>query len=197
MTTRTPTNWRAREAAKEQERREVARRTTEEADRKRYEKTETNFPNLVAKSNRVVIPPQGFSKLAQKWQEDDSIEKQMEAYKRASSERERQIIIHRFRHSIEEPVYEDEYDGEYEEEEEPQPRIPMTVQFPGHGKRHTFTLPDNEGWRTVVRRALKKKRELTNMELYRKYMNTHGDDDSQSEGMNEDLTERDQRREFY
>jgi hypothetical protein len=73
----------------------------------------------------------------------------------------------------------------------------MTEMYPGHGKRKTYSLPDSEGWRTVEKKRRKQKRELTEAELYQKYMNTRPDDEEDEVDLNGDLIEKVQRRDFY
>lgn len=189
-------NWRAREAAKENYRREAAKKAAEETERKRYENTEENFPTLLGTAHRMTIHPQGFSTLANKWREEDELEKKLEAYKKARSEKERREIvdsIYVFRQQTKRssPVYEDEQPLPVV------PKSPMTEKYLGHGKRGTYTLPDSDGWRIVQKKRRKEKRELTEAELYQKYINTRTDEDEEHGDMNEDLTEKNQRREFY
>jgi hypothetical protein len=190
--------WRAREAAKEQYRREAANKAAEDAERKKYENTEDNFPTLVTTAHRMDSnsAPQGFSALAEKWREEDELDKKLEAYKKARTEKERREIvesIYVFRQTKRnQPVYEDED----EVVEETTKSTPLTVVYPGHGKRKTFSLPDSEGWRTVNKRYRKEKAELTEAELYEKYMNTRTNEEYDNE-VNEDLGEGDQRRQFY
>ena len=74
---------------------------------------------------------------------------------------------------------------------------PAPVWLP-HGRRGTYTEPDSEGFRTVTRRARKQVRTLTEAELARKYRaEFFGEDDEEEEDVNGDLTDRNQRRDFY
>lgn len=147
----------------------------------------------------------------------DELRKQMEAYRRATSERERRNIINGVvivrrprRHHYEEDdvstIVED-YDDE---------------RYPPHGKRGTYgpvisdpqfgeiaaqhapTNPDgtrptadefSEGWRLVTKRV-RRKRVMTNAELERAAALSQ-DEDSEEGDHNGDLTERNQRRDFY
>jgi hypothetical protein len=204
-------NWREREAQKERQQREAARMAIEEAQRKKIAKTEENFPTTMgaAKQMRVHGGPAGkFAELAQKWQVDEELERKIEEYRNARDERKRSdvlntIVFLRRRREEVDNGYDDEEDYESHTppyyDDQPSP-AELNEKFPAHGRRGTYTEPDAEGWRMVIKRTRKQPRELTEAELVQKYRreffgeNTgeDGDDD-----MNGDLTDRNQRREFY
>ncbi len=148
----------------------------------------------------------------------DEIRKQMEAYRQATSERERRnivngvVIIPRTRF------------GTYQEhayEEEPVLETPDEM-YPPHGKRGTYSRvysdpqfaeiaaaqypanPDgtrpsveefSDGWRDVTKRV-HRKHVMTNAELERAAGMSH-ENDSEEGDHNGDLTDRNQRRAFY
>lgn len=197
--------WRQREAFK-------AQKQKDEAHRKQTEKTETNFPSLVALAHRIHIAPQGFAEKADAWRVEQELKSQMDAYRKAKTARERRTILN--------TVYifqqrgnadggpecrncggphwtltcEDQAD---EEEFVEQEEDPMSVQFPPHGRRGTYTAPDSEGWRFVIRRLRVVKQEKTEDELHQMYV-ARGNDANESEAdVNADLTDRNQRRQFY
>lgn len=194
-TTARPT-WREREAQKERQQREAVSRAADEAQRKKIAKTEENFPTTIKASDRMVLRPAGkFAELATKWQSDEAA-----LYRQAKTERERKIIrdtvlFLRSRGSA------DRYDEdeEYEEEEEPVVQNDLNEQFPAHGRRGRSTAPDSEGWRLVTKKTRKQPRELTEAELHQKYREEFfGEGVEEEDGdMNGDLTDRNQRRNFY
>jgi hypothetical protein len=194
-TTARPT-WRDREAQKERNQREAATRAAEEQQRKKIAKTEENFPTTIKPSNRMTIRPEGkFAELAAKWQVEE------ELYRTAKNARERKIIYDTVmfirsggapRESYDEDDYEEDYATVVPEEES------LEEKFPPHGKRGTYTAPDSEGWRLVTKKTRKQRRELTEAELVQKYRDEFfGEGDEEDADHNGDLTERNQRREFY
>jgi hypothetical protein len=207
-TTARPT-WREREATKERQQREAVARAADDAQRKKIAKTEENFPTTMKPVDRVTIRPPGkFAELATKWQVEAEIDRQLESYRKAKNDRERNVIRNsviflRNRRTRDDDYYESEeealerenmsYEADEVEEETPDEK------FPPHGKRGTYTAPDIEGWRTVIRRTRKQPRELTEADLVRKYREEffgEGEDDGDVDH-NGDLTDRNQRREFY
>ena len=149
----------------------------------------------------------------------DELRKQMEAYRRATSERQRRnivngVVILRLRRNRPEYDYDDvsTVQDEYVDDEE----------FPPHGKRGTYSAvysdpqfgalaaehaapnPDGsrptadeytDGWRTVTKR-FRRKHVMTNSELERA-AGVSQDENSEEGDHNGDLNERNQRREFY
>lgn len=195
--------WREREALKERQQREAAAKAAEEQQRKQYANNEVNFPSTMAARPTVLTKtavPQGFSAMASKWQQQEELERQLEAYRKSNSDRERRAIIDtvyvlRRRHA----GFQDEdddvstltYETEPEEED-------LNEKFPPHGKRGTYSEPDSEGWRLVLKRQRKEKRTLSEAELAKKYRDTFfAEDEYESDDMNGDLTDRNQRRTFY
>jgi hypothetical protein len=199
-TTARPT-WREREAQKERQQREAVARAAEETQRKKIAKTEENFPSTMKPIQKMTIHETGkFAALAAKWNVDEQL------LRSAKNDRERKIIRDtvmfirsggrpRDYYESEEDEIERENMMSYEEDEEEET---MDEKFPSHGKRGRSTAPDIEGWRTVVRKTRKQPRELTEAELAQKYrdefFNGEDEDDVDHNG---DLTERNQRREFY
>lgn len=179
-------SWRERQAQK-----------AEEADRKKYANTENNFPTLVTTAHRInAETPQGYASMANDWREQQELAKQLEAYRTAKTARERRTILNsvyifRKRGALAE-------DDDEEDFEEVDTTNLVGEEFPPHGPRGTYSEVYGDGWRLVVRRQRKQKRELTNAELAQKYRDEFfetaedGDDD-----VNGDLTDRNQRREFY
>lgn len=61
-----------------------------EEERKKYEKTEQNFPTLnVSTSARGATAGKQYARLAEKWAVDEEVDRRMEAYKTAQEERNR------------------------------------------------------------------------------------------------------------
>ena len=197
-TTARPT-WREREAMKERQQREAARLAVEEAERKKVAKTEENFPAMIQppEQMRVFSGPSGrFVELANKMQQDEEsaiAKKKARARKVATDS----AVLFVRSGSRRQTTY-DEYD-EYEEDEQVSTQEDINEIFPPHGKRGTYSEPDYEGWRTVTKKTRKQPRELTEAELVKKYRDTFfGEgDETDDVDLNGDLTERNQRREFY
>jgi hypothetical protein len=184
--------WREREAQKMRHQREAVARAAEEAHAKSFAKTEENFPTTIRPSDRVTIRPPGrFAELASKMQSDE------DAQRRARKVRtviyEPVIAVRSGRRT-----YEDEED-DFMDEEENQSLVDLNEMYPPHGKRGTYTAPDSEGWRLVTKKTRKQPRELTEAELVQKYRDTFfGEaEDGEDADHNGDLTDRNQRREFY
>lgn len=196
-------SWREREALKERQQREAAAKAAEEQQRKQYANTEANFPSTMAVRPALTktAVPQGFSAMASKWQQQEELERQLEAYRKSNSDRERRAILDtvyilRRRsagfHEEDDTLYDDDISTIPEETED------INEKFPPHGRRGTYTEPDGEGWRTVIKRQRKQKRTLTEAELAQKYRQEFFErEDNDSDDLNGDLTDRNQRREFY
>ena len=195
-------NWRQRMAEKERREKEAIARAAEQERQKHAILNETNFPsNLVSTAHPVthVFKLQGFANRAAEAERKDQQERTIQAYRQQRSQytamSDRMLAsgivgIHRKRAS-----YTDE---EEDEEELPQSLDTLNELYPRHRGRHYSTDPDAEGWREVLRYH-RKKRVLTNAELERKARAEilGEDDDEDDEDMNGDLTDRNQRREFY
>lgn len=195
-------SWREREALKERQQREAAAKAADEQQRKQYANNEANFPTTMAVRPALTktAVPQGFSAMASKWQQQEELERQLEAYRKSTSERERRAILdtvyvlRRRRAGFEDDV-EDDVSTVPEEDLED-----FNEKFPPHGKRGTYTEPDEEGWRLVIKRQRKQKRTLTEAELAKKYREEFFGDREEGDSdddMNGDLTDRNQRRQFY
>ena len=184
--------WREREAQKMRHQREAVARAAEEAHAKSFAKTEENFPTTMRPSDRVTIRPPGrFAELATKMQTDDDMQRRVRKVRTVIYDTVLPVRSGR----AQTPTYDDEYD----EEDEDQPRTDLEERFPPHGTRGTYTAPDSEGWRLVTKKLKKQPRELTEAELIKKYRDTffgEGEDDEEADH-NGDLTDRNQRRQFY
>jgi hypothetical protein len=171
------------------------RQRAQEEEKKKYAKTEENFPTLVSNARRIQVGPEGFANLANKWREDEELEKKMESYRKAKTARERREILATVKvFSRRSNVQEED-----EEDDEEEVETSVVVDSPPHGRRGTYSEPDNEGWRLVTKRLKKEKRELTEAELAQKYreefFGENGDEDDVD--VNGDLVDRNQRRNFY
>ena len=184
--------WREREAQKDRQQREAAFRAKEEAQMKTFAKTEENFPTTMKTSNTMVIRPPGkFAELATKMQVDDET-RRMARNAHVRKVDYATVMPLRSGARARDTYEEDDYESTIVEE------VDLDEQFPPHGKRGTYTAPDSEGWRLVTRKMKKQPRELTEAELVRKYRETFfGEDGEEDADHNGDLTERNQRREFY
>lgn len=185
--TRNPTqNWRQKQAEKD-------RIVTEQARQKKVAKTEENFPStLVATAQRMVVNdgPDLAARLLEAHIKEE-VRKQMAAYHQAESDRERRNIVNGVYIFRRGRTTEDE-EEDYEDEAPP---VSLSEQFPAHGKRGYYTEPDSEGWRLVTKRW-RRKQVLTNAQLER-LAALPGDDWSEEGDQNDDLMDRNQRREFY
>jgi hypothetical protein len=134
-------------------------------------------------------------------QVDKEIDRKMEEYRKAKSERERTTILNTVVYLSKRREYVDEEDDySYEEEVAPPttPKENLAEKYPPHGKRGTCSPPDYEGWRTVLKKRRKQKRELTEAELIKKYREEFFDEEGEEEKeMNGQLAEASQRRDFY
>ena len=184
--------WREREAQKMRHQREAVARAAEEAHAKSFAKTEENFPTTMRPSDRVTIRPPGrFAELATKMQADDDMQHRVRKVRTVIYDTVIPVRSGR-------RAYQDE-EEDYMDEDEDQPRTDLEERFPPHGKRGTYTAPDSEGWRLVTKKLKKQPRELTEAELIKKYRDTffgEGEDDEEADH-NGDLTDRNQRRQFY
>ncbi len=125
----------------------------------------------------------------------EEVRKQVEAYRASMQARERRNIVNSvfmFNRSR----------GGYQEDEESDAGSYIIVEeekWPGHGRRGTYTEADEDGWRIVTKR-LRRKRELTDEEMERKWradiLNEEAEEQEQAD-YNGELTENGQRREFY
>lgn len=175
--------WRQREIEKARARKEAELKAKEEAEKKQYAKTETNFPSLIgAGASTHVAFDQKFSTLASNWQRADDLEMARQAYEKEKARKARNevagVYIHRFREGRLAGA------GAEEEEDIHQPYVP-------HQK------VDYEGWEQVQKKARKTPRELTEAELAQKYEHAATDSDEENEGMNSHLFDNRRRDELY
>lgn len=173
------------------------RRTKEEKTRvlqgRRLAKTEANFPTTLASTVRAVAKEgPGMAERILEAHIKEEVRKQMDAYRASMEARERRNMVNGvFLLPTSRRAQEEE-----EEEDLPKPVKP-TERFPGHGKRGYFTEPDQEGWRLVTRR-LRRKRELTDAEMERKWRaDILNEEDEEQGDYNGELTDAGQRRDFY
>lgn len=198
-TTARPT-WREREAQKERQQRESARMAAEEVERKKIAKTEENFPSTFKPVDKMVVhdgPVGKFAELANKMETDNEATRKAKKARRQMYDYNPALII-RSGGRVEQRDDEEDYDENDSMASEK--TVDLNEKYPTHGKRGTCSEPDFEGWRTVTKRVKKQKRELTEAELVKKYREEFfGENDAQEEDidMNGDLTERNQRRDFY
>lgn len=193
-TTARPT-WREREMQKERLQREAVSRAAEEAQMKKFAKTEENFPSTMKVAQRMTVPdvPAGkFAALAAKWNVDEQL------LRSAKNDRERKIIHDTVMFIRSGGAPRDDYEEDYDDISTVVEEESLDEKFPPHGKRGTYTAPDSEGWRYVTKKMKKQPRELTEAELHQKYRETFfGEDGEEDADHNGDLTDRNQRREFY
>ena len=183
-------SWRQREAVKLEQERTAAHR-------KQTEKTESNFPTLVTTARRIrSSAPQGFAEKADKWRVQEELQHQLEAYRKAKTARERRMIMNTvfvFQRRNTESA--DDEDEDYEEEWED---VEIGELYPPHGRRGTYTAPDEEGWRLVTRLPFRPPHgEMTEAQLHQMYLDRGNQNDEDEQDVNGDLTERNQRRDFY
>ena len=193
--------WRDREAQKHREQREAALKAAEEAELQKFANTEENFPSLIKLKDSMTVhggPPGKFAELASKLntttevevKENDvaptvTIRNKSNRYQRPDDDEESYIYIR-----------------DEEESVDMTPKENLNEKYPPHGKRGTYSGPDHEGWRYVTKKKAKKtKRTLTEAELQKKYreefFGENGEEEGQVVDMNGNLTELNQRREFY
>jgi hypothetical protein len=181
-------NWRQRQAEKE-------RLASDAIHRKKVAKTEENFPTtLVATAHRMVVNdgPDLASRLLEAHIKEE-VRKQVAAYHKAENDRERRNIVNGLYIFRRGRATEDE---EEDEDEEEAPPVSLSEQFPAHGRRGFSTEPDSEGWRLVTKRWRHKKT-LTNAQLERLAALPGEDEWDEENDHNGDLTDRNQRRDFY
>jgi hypothetical protein len=177
------TTWRQREAEK-----------ARAEQMKHIAKTEDNFPTTIAATARAVSMPGMADRLLEAHIKEE-VRKQVEAYRAAMQAREKRNIVNSvfmFNRSR----------GSYQEDEESDAGSYIIVEeekWTGHGKRGTYTEPDEEGWRIVTKR-LRRKRELSDAEMERKWradILNEEDEEQEQADYNGELSENGQRREFY
>lgn len=192
-TRNTQPSWRQRMLEKERQEREALARAAEAERQKQYANTEANFPTTLvttARATKSTLP--AFAKTAAQAEEREIRRRQREAYANSQAARERRDAMHTvaFRHRRQ------RVEDEEEDETETVPDQSLSELYPPHGRRGTYTDPDNDGWRLVTKRQ-RRKRELTDAELEKKYRNEILNEDGSSEGSreawNDDLMDRNNR----
>lgn len=195
-TRNTQPSWRQRMLEKERQEREALARAAEAERQKQYANTEANFPTTLvttARPTKSVLP--AFAKTAAEAEEREIRRRQREAYANSQAARERRDAMHTvaFRHRR--GQLSDDVDDEIPEAEAT-PDPTLNERYPPHGRRGTYTDPDSDGWRLVTKRQ-RRKRELTDAELEKKYrneiLNEDGSSEGSREGWNDDLMERNNR----
>jgi hypothetical protein len=174
--------WREREAAKQRAREEADRLRKETEEKARLAVTETNFPTLSTGAARTGVPAfsTSFADLAEEWKVKDEITELREQNRQAREKRERMLnngiyVMSRANHLQESP-------GPLPAIEEPKKKGPAM---------------DADGFEIVEKRKQKKeKRELTEAELHRKYVEAGSDNDEDERTQNEHLFES-HRRDYY
>jgi len=198
-TTNTRSNWRQRMVEKDRREREAVAAAAEQERLKHTVLNETNFPShLVSTAHPLTyrLPLNGFASRAAEAEEKDQHQKLVQEHKRHRARMDRlsnQMLaprLHR-RHRL-------DYDEEGEVEVQANKHLSgLDELYPRHRGRHFSTEPDAEGWREVIRYH-RKKRVLTNAELERKARaEILGEDSEEEQDLNGDLTDRNQRRDFY
>lgn len=189
--------WREREAQKQREQQEAAFRAKEEAELKKFALTEENFPSLMKAVDRITVPdlPSGkFADLAGKLNNAPVEEVKEETLGPMPTIRNRNKRFQRTDDDEESYI-------SVREEEEPVVKAPkenLNEKYPPHGKRGTYSSPDHEGWRYVLKKKTKKtKRTLTEAELQRKYREEFFGERDEDGEINAEIAESNQRREFY
>lgn len=183
MSSNQRTTWRQREA----ERARLAKL-------QQIAKTEENFPTTISSSSSRVVALPGMAERILEAHIQEEVRKRVEAYRASMEARERRNLmnsVYFFRRNrsgySEDDVSED---GSY--------IVAEDEKYPGHGKRGTYTEADEDGWRLVVKRV-RRKRELTDAELEKMWRAEilNEEDGEEEHDYNGELTEVDQRREFY
>lgn len=161
-------SMRAREAEKARQRKELEAKQAEELQRRSLIKSETNFPTLVKKSEKMVVPDfdATFASKAVEWKDAEDRERRLAEFRaKEAAQRHAEFMamamIPRvgFRRSV------------YEEEEEEEPE-PDTLNHP--------PKVDSDGWQEVKMKARKQKHTLSCAELAEKYAEA-GDEEEDGE----------------
>jgi hypothetical protein len=129
------------------------KRPAAEDDRKKYEKTEQNFPSIGVQSHRGAPAGNKYARLAEKWAIDEEVDRRMAEYKRLQEEADRRDVERIAVRHAQRSRFE-RHDEEYDEEE-----LAPTPSAPAEG------FGDDAGWTEVKRKTYKPKRELTVEEM--------------------------------
>lgn len=144
-----------------------------EAQRKKLEKTEANFPSLGGGNGAQTSMKFGtsFSSLATQWKEEEERQKIVGARRPREEDEIQGVFVRYGRRARVSRVEED--DGEYYDQDG----------YEGTDS-HGFVLPpkvDSDGWEEVRHKRMKPKRELTSRELEEKYALDNDDDEDNEE----------------
>lgn len=168
--------WREREAAKQRAREEADRLRKEAEEKARLAVTDTNFPTLSTQpTHRTSIPmfSTSFADLAEEWKVKDELTEAREQLRKERENRER-ILTN--------GVYVMSRAGSSNVPIQPLPTIVET-------KKKGPTI-DSDGFEVVeTRKGRKEKRELTEAELHRKYMEAGSESDNEDQTHNEHMFE--------
>lgn len=169
------TNWRQRELEREANRKASDRKAVEDADRKKYEKTETNFPTMLnaTPTGPVAIGQNSFADLAGKWKNDSDVEKKLEEYRKVREERDRRelvngVFVYR-QHKTQRRRPSDEYE-DYPDEDASAAPPPAPLKGVAMGMNL-----DESGWTEVSNKVHKTKRELSFAQMDVKYKESRDD----------------------
>ena len=165
--------WRQREIEKARLRKEAAARAEEEARTKSIQKTETNFPSMIAAPKASAQSfDTSFSSLAQQWATQEKVDATLAEYraqKAAKAARENAVhgvvLLPRRRRIVE----------EYEEEDEEEEAAPA---------------PSEDDWTEVRHSKGAGRRELTTAELEQMYRDRGAPEDREEDEYNRELFER-------
>ena len=155
-------NWRQREQERDAARKAAERKAIDDADRKKFEKTDNNFPTLTTSTRPAYMAAAGnkFASLAEKWARDKEVEDKMKEMRRLRDEadqRESAAIKARSRmyapSSGRDDYYEEADDYEYDNYK---PTAPISSSNLGAGLQN-----ESLGWTEVSRKAIKTNRDMT------------------------------------
>ena len=157
-------------------------------------RTEENFPSTIAATAARAPPLPGMADRILEAHIQEEVRRRVATYRASMEARERRNLMNSVY------LFRRRRGGHQEDEGEEETQVSKdNEKWPGHGKRGTFTEPDEEGWRTVVKR-IRRKHELTDEEIERRWRTDVENEDEEEEVLgdyNGELTEVDQRREFY
>ena len=159
-------NWRERQQVKDRQDKERLERERDAEDRKKYEKTYTNFPSMGAGSAAAV--PQfskSFAGLAVDWKKNEDARRTREDYLKQRDAHEKMldggVFVYRPTNvlgSSDVPEFEEEYKA----------YVPPKI--------------DGDGWQVAEQKRSKGPRELSHAELDRKYaQDAPSDDEDESD----------------
>ena len=127
-----------------------------EAERKRLENTEANFPTL-STAHPVASQghPEGYANFAKKWADDDAVDRRVDEVRRSRSSMAARTNANIYIAIKNNRSTRDDYDDDDEDEDDtPTPAVAQTGVAVGMEK-------DDQGWTEVKHKVRKVKRELT------------------------------------